>query len=329
MFQRHDVGWPQRLRRALFSGLNAVLLVVLGLVSQTAGARSCPPQATAPSAEQASRLAAEAKDRGLLWRISRGGRSSYLYGSLHIGRQAWAYPGPKLRAALQASEVLALELDLDDPATRQLLLAPPAHAEPLALDRKLQARLDAQATAACLPASALAALHPLMQLSTYTVLAAQRDGLDPTWGQEAMLSRWAQQQKMPIVALEDAAEQLRALIPASAELARSELQQGLEQLEQGQVRPAVRRLAEVWARGDLKQLADYPRWCRCADSPADRAALRRLNDERNPLLAQRITTLHQGGQTVFAAVGALHMSGPQALPRLLREQGFEIEQLLP
>ncbi|MFN3305054.1 MAG: TraB/GumN family protein [Roseateles sp.] len=29
------------------------------------------------------------------------------------------------------------------------------------------------------------------------------------------------------------------------------------------------------------------------------------------------------------AVGALHMSGPQALPRLLAERGFTVERLTP
>lgn len=328
MFRRHVAVLRQSLSPSPKLALPLVLLLV-AWVQPSHAAPVCPPAPAALGASEAARLASQAKDRGLLWRLRRDGRESYLFGSLHVGRLAWSFPGPRLRAALQASEVLALELDLDDPATRRVLTAAPTHAEPLVLDRGLQARLDAQATATCLPPQALASLHPLMQLSTYTVLMARHDGLDPEWGQEAMLARWAREQRRPLVALEDPEEQLRALIPARASEARTELDEGLRLLERGQVRPVVRRLAEAWARGDLRELADYARWCRCADTEADRAALRRLNDERNPALAERITRLHAGGQTVFVAVGALHMSGPQALPRLLQEKGFELEQLLP
>ena len=80
---------------------------------------------------------------------------------------------------------------------------------------------------------------------------------------------------------------------------------------------------------DLKALGAYPRWCGCADSPAERAWLKRVNDDRNGPLAARIDALHGAGQRLLVAVGALHMSGPQALPRLLAERGFTVEALHP
>jgi hypothetical protein len=55
--------------------------------------------------------------------------------------------------------------------------------------------------------------------------------------------------------------------------------------------------------------------------------LRRLNDERNPNLAARIDALHARGQRVFAAVGALHMTGPRALPALLAQRGYRVERV--
>ena len=79
---------------------------------------------------------------------------------------------------------------------------------------------------------------------------------------------------------------------------------------------------------DLEALEDYPRWCECAHDEAERALLRRLNDERNPHLARAIAELHLRGRRVFAAVGALHMTGPQALPRLLQAQGFSVERVV-
>jgi uncharacterized protein YbaP (TraB family) len=62
-------------------------------------------------------------------------------------------------------------------------------------------------------------------------------------------------------------------------------------------------------------------------SDADRAFIKRLNDDRNPGLANRIDALHGEGRRVFAAVGALHMTGAMGLPRLLAQRGFRVERV--
>jgi uncharacterized protein YbaP (TraB family) len=87
------------------------------------------------------------------------------------------------------------------------------------------------------------------------------------------------------------------------------------------------RLAQAWESGDLQALEDYDRWCECASSDAERAFMRKLNDERNAPLADGIEAQHQQGRRVFAAVGALHMTGPQSLPLLLAQRGFKVERI--
>ncbi|MDC6170887.1 TraB/GumN family protein, partial [Paucibacter sp. XJ19-41] len=62
---------------------------------------ACPPPPVAQTQPSPER------DRGLLWRISKDGRSAWLFGSIHLGRPDWARPGPQLRAALQDSDTLA------------------------------------------------------------------------------------------------------------------------------------------------------------------------------------------------------------------------------
>jgi uncharacterized protein YbaP (TraB family) len=290
---------------------------------------ACPPQPALATTAAAANTGANGIDRGLLYRVSRDGHDSYVYGTLHVGRPEWAYPGPKLRAALERADVLALELDLSDPATLQVLSRPPAHAPTLKLSANLRQRLDAQARAACLPPEALAGQHPLMELSTYTVLAARWDGLDPSFGQELMLSQWARARGLPIIGLEDAASQQQALIPSEPKLALLSLQKGLTQLEQGRVRPQMKRLASAWARGDLATLQDYARWCDCVEDAQDRTDFIRLNDARNPGLADGIESRHAHGQSVLAAVGALHLSGAQSLLKQLGKRGFVVVQLHP
>ena len=83
------------------------------------------------------------------------------------------------------------------------------------------------------------------------------------------------------------------------------------------------------ADGRFGEIENYAQWCECADTAQDRAFLRRLNDERNAPMAERIEALHGEGKRVLVAVGALHMTGEQGLPRLMAARGFTVERLVP
>ena len=88
----------------------------------------------------------------------------------------------------------------------------------------------------------------------------------------------------------------------------------------------LNRIAKIWTEGNYAELARFETWCSCLDTAAERAAMKRMLDDRNPSLAASIDKLHAGGQRVFAAVGSLHMIGPTGLPTLLRQRGYRVEQ---
>lgn len=289
---------------------------------------ACPPDPQPPSQAELQQQAARPKDRGVLWRLQRDGRTSHLYGTLHVGRLQWLTPGPRTRAALQASRVLALELDLTDPATVRILVEGPSEGLPrMDMSPALQQRLAAQMARACLPPGALDVFHPVMRALTLTSLDARWEGLHGVFGSEMLLTGIARASGLRLRELETASAQIRALIPDDAAARDHLVQQALDDLERNRLRPVVRRLAEAWEAGRLDELAQYAQWCQCADTEADRALLRRLIDARNPGLAAGIDALHREGEPVFAAVGTLHMVGPQGLVALLRGRGFTVERV--
>lgn len=302
------------------------LLLALWMGSALAQ-KDCPPTPQPPSPEQMQKLQAEAKDRGALWKLKKDGRESWLYGTVHMGRVEWAFPGPKLMQALQASQVLALELDLSSPDFLPQWQKAQAEAQPLPLTPRDQERLDAQADAACLPRAALAQLHPVMQAITYISLSARRDGLDPSFAQEGMLLGFARATGRPVVALETVAGQLGLLLPKDERKARWLMRQSLDTLENGESRSTMRRLGDAWAAGDLDTLGSPTKLCQCKVSADELEFQRLLNDERNPHLAQRIAEEHAKGKPLLAAVGLLHMTGAKALPGLLQGLGFEVERV--
>jgi len=300
----------------------AVCLLFAGVPAWAS--QACPPAPALPDAQTARAAAA---DHGFLWRIDKDGRTSYLYGTLHVGRPAWTYPGPRVRQALDASDTLALELDLSDARTARELAQASRDAPPIALPDALRTRLARQVAAACLPEAALDGMHPLLQATTLAALVARHDGLHIAFAQELALSAYARARRRPVLGLESVQLQMRALLPRSEQEGLIQLDQTLQQLEEDRVRPVLRRVAGAWEQGRLDELEHYESWCDCVATPEERAELKRLNDDRNPYLAERIDALHQEGHRVFAAVGALHMTGPQGLPRLLAARGYRVERI--
>lgn len=289
---------------------------------------ACPPEPVMPSGAEALAALRTASDSGFLWKVTRGGRSSWLYGTIHVAQRGWMIPGPRVVKALQASDVVALELDPADPEVvsrlqRAIARRPDAPGLPAALE----ARLQAQMAAACIPAAALAGLRPEMRAVTLEVMSGRASGLQPAYGVDGFLSGMAHGMKKPVRSLETAEMQAGLLVSDDpAETAQS-VEQVLDELESGKGRVVLERLAGDWHRGDLDDLAAYGQWCDCLSTAQQRADFVRVVDDRNPAMADRIVQWHDQGQALFVAVGSLHMIGARGLPALLRERGFVVERI--
>jgi uncharacterized protein len=307
------------------------LALLLAPMQALAQPPNCPPQAQPPTAEQMQAAARGASDHGLLWRITRDGNTSYLFGTVHVGKLDWVMPGPRIRAALMAADTIALEIDPLDPEMAARMASASRNAAPaLPLAAPLAERLARRLDIACLPAPArpgIDAMHPLLQAVTLAILEARWEGLEAGYGLEFALSGFGRAQQRRMVSLETPESQFAALMPKDADEMAKAIGDTLDQLDKGDTRRTIARLAQAWARGDLAELEQYERWCACVQDEAERKLLARMVDERNPLLAERIETLHREGRKVFAGVGALHMVGAQALPRLLRARGFTVERV--
>ena len=290
-------------------------------------AEACPPQPSVLTADDYRRGMEEATDRGFLWRVSKDGRRSWLYGTLHVARKPWMFPGPQVREAIQSANKVALELDMLDPEIQRRLmtvLAVPQGQKPLSV--ALQRRLRRQTEAAC-AGRELDALKPEMQVVTLTVMVGRRAGLEPGYGIDGFLAGYARQVKKPVVSLETPEDQIGLLLQPTPAETETFVGHALDELESGRALPTLRRLAEAWARSDFNELSSYADWCHCVDSDEDKRLMRRLINERNVAMATQLQTRHDAGEQVFMAVGALHMIGDEGLPALLRARGFEVQRV--
>jgi uncharacterized protein len=317
-------------RRLRALALTAALLLAPALRAADAPpAEACPPPPAPLTAAEVADGLRDATDRGFLFRLQRDGRSSWLYGTLHVARKPWMFPGPRLREALRASDRVALELDLADPDIARRLMAVTAAAPGAPpLPAALAERLRQQAAAAC-AGPELAALKPEMQVITLSVLSARRVGLEPGYGVDGFLAGYARSLGKPVLSLESPEAQIGLLLQATPEATAQFVAQGLDELAGDQAAATLRRVADTWSRSDWDDLGRYAEWCRCLDTEAQRQLMHRLLDERNHVIAARIQALHAAGHRLFAGVGALHLIGAQGLPALLAAQGFQVERVLP
>ncbi|MFT3663556.1 TraB/GumN family protein [Piscinibacter sp.] len=304
-----------------------IALLLAGRPLLAVAQADCPPPLAPPSAEALAQAQQQARDRGFLWRLDKDGRSSWLYGTVHLARLAWLFPGPRVREAFERSELLALELDLLDADTQKRLAAGAAARPGEALAGELRARIERRARLECAPASAIAPLKPEFQVAALSMLAGRRLGLEPDYGIDAALAALARREGKPVLALESADDQLRALGAGSrAELA-ALVKGALDELDSGRAQALLGLTARTWASGDHARLERHAEWCECRNTPAEAAALRRLLDARHPAMAARLDALHRGGRTVFAAVGSLHLIGPRGLPALMAQRGYRVERI--
>jgi len=125
-----------------------------------------------------------------------------------------------------------------------------------------------------------------------------------------------------VYGLETAEEQLAVFDGMSIEDQVTLLRATLNHLED--IPRMLAQLVDTYLAGDLDAIADLAQSFMTQDgTELEQRFLRRLNDERNIRMVQRMTPrIEQGG--AFIAVGALHLTGPAGIIRQLTERGFRL-----
>jgi uncharacterized protein len=312
----------------LLASLLSIVLVVPTAAYGEPKASACPPLPAIPTSDEVQAMVKKAQDRGFLWKYEKNENTGYLYGSLHVGRREWIVPGPKTMAALQSVGMIALELDILDPDIQYQLSNPSRFGiKKVALPPPLKLRMQTVAKRVCAPVETLNDLHPLMQLITVTIYDARFSGLEMAYGSEMFLAGYSRGAKKRIQSLETPELQMHALLAGDTQDIIQTVTSGLDLFEAGKYRAQTERLTNAWATRNLDELQRYEEWCECMITETDRKYMKGLIDDRNPHLAAGIDQLSRDGRKVFAAIGALHMIGPNSVPKLLEKMGYKIERV--
>ncbi len=271
----------------------------------------------------------ENSERHFLWMAEKSGqRTVWLLGSIHLADSSF-YPLPAiLDSALDASTLVAAELDINKSETVQktgMLMAekgalPAGTFLKDVLPDSLLNRVDSLLAAWKIPKEIMAPFRPWMVALSLSALAIERSGLSGDFGIDQEILARAEDLGKKIFALETPEEQIGIFSNAEDSLGIEYLQSTLNEILEAD--SFVRDMATAWKTGDVEKMR------RLLDSDSSESAYEEeLYVKRNVRMAESIDSLATAGEKAFIVVGAAHLvgSGDNVL-RLLEKKGYRIRQ---
>jgi uncharacterized protein YbaP (TraB family) len=312
-----------------------LILVAFGLLGHFAPCAYADEQAVANTANPSNvvvRADNSAAHRGTLYRVRHNGNTSYLFGTIHVGKAAFYPLGSEVMQAFSTASTLALELDLQDAvAIRAGVQKYGFYGADDALNKHLppatQARLEQMLKREKLPADSIRQVKPWLVADALMVEELSRYGYDRNQGIEEFLLTTAQQQKKKVIGLETADFQFSLFNRLSDEEQVKFLDEAMDDISNGKMRTETDELADAWYRADAKALA------RLAHDELDEKSVSAeftrhvLLDMRNPGMADKIEDLLKQDKVTFVGVGLLHLVGEKSVPELLRQRGYAVERI--
>lgn len=270
-----------------------------------------------------------AGDRLLFWESKTPGATVYLLGSMHLATPDLYPLRGTIMQAFEASDKLVVELDIGggkQMAITQRMLErgayPPGKTLRDDLTPSTYDALSRRLQANGMPAELMLGMKPGLVITTLSTIEMMKLGLNPEQGVDRFFLERARGSK-PIVELETVDRQLDVLLDTTQpELLVKQTLGQLEELE--------RLLAEMitsWKRGDAAALQKLVIDDELRAHPEFRDLHRRMFDDRNREMADKILAMQERGGVYFVVVGAGHLLGDQGIVELLKDRGQAPRQL--
>lgn len=256
----------------------------------------------------------------LYWTAEKAGTQLMLLGSIHVGR-ADLYPLPKpVMQFLSSSDALVVEADISTPPS---LDYPSQKSTQDWLTDEQRKKLNHIAEQLRLNPDRLLSLPPWRSALFLQYAQLKKLGYQASQGIDHYLIEQAQNERIPVIGLESAQQQLDILAYGEED----GLHLLLSALEDFTAMPTrLKRLVKAWKQGDAEQLQ------RLSDTQSLPDALQhRLLYERNQRWAEQLSDQQKfaSGHRYLVVVGALHLLGPNNVLEYLHQQGFTLSSPTP
>jgi uncharacterized protein YbaP (TraB family) len=247
-----------------------------------------------------------------LWVVKDADTTIYLFGTVHVLKPGLGWFDEGVKAAFDKSDELVLEMVEPDTAAMQgLIMKTAVSAEGPTLTEKLPAdKRDAYGKALAdigVPATALDRFEPWFAAVTLTVAGLPKLGYDPESGAERTLSAAAKAANKPVTGLETPEQQFGYFDTLPEMLQVKFLVSTVD--DYPRMGATLDKMVASWSAGDPETLGKTMNE-ELSDTPEIAKVL--LTD-RNARWAEWIGKRMEKPGTVFVAVGAGHLAGPDSV----------------
>ena len=262
-----------------------------------------------------------------LWVVKDADTTIYLFGTVHLMPSDASWHSPELDRAMADSQTLYIEITDDDPANMAALVLrhgmDAAHPLSSQLSPAEARRLDRLANKLGVPGGmqTLNVMRPWLAALTLAVTPLLKAGLDPEHGVDKQLKAQMTGAGKQVLGLETAEQQIRFLadMPRAIELAL--LRSTMRDADKGAFQ--LTELIDAWKTGDVDTIARIGNDDMRRHEPK---LYQLLLVQRNQVWATKIAAMLQQPGTVFIAVGAAHLAGPDSVQAQLQKLGIAVQR---
>ena len=271
-------------------------------------------------------LTTTASAQGIFWKAERQHQTIYICGSVHVAKPDF-YPLPDWTYdALKHSDVLIQEVaDLDDKSTARLF----REMSQLPDGQEIYDLLDEESTQLAtklgqeygMPLEMFRYQQPWSFITTLTMAQIIKLGYQPQWGVDIHFLGKARAYGIPVEGFETAAEQLQILQTAYRMDDAAFVKESLREF--GDTEKQIKAFEQSWQDSNAEQLASLINESFGGLSEVEKVLLL----DRNKHWAEQLTHRFKDNKQIFIVVGAGHLAGNGSLIELLREAGFQVQQI--
>lgn len=313
-----------------------IFAIALCMICAACRSESLPPEnskdALKTRINAAKIKAANSRGPGVpaLWKLSDTDTVIYLFGTIHNLPDNTAWTSDQIEVALSASDTLYLETDLTSEKARKALDEFRSENGQLPTGQTLYEHLDV-GDAYRLKTSVKDLGHnpktlqfdqPWLAALRVSQMRMERSGFKASLGIDKVLENKALTAGQDIRFLEDIEDQLGLFNSASFDEQIDTLASLAFDIET--TKTEMKLVSNEWLDGDvtgLGLLVANP------DIALSKRSYNAILKERNLKWAAQIQPILERPGTVFMAVGAAHLAGPDSLIGLLKTQGLNIERV--
>lgn len=272
--------------------------------------------------------------RGALYKLEYAGNTSWLFGTIHVGKQDFYPLEPRVTQALERATAVALEIDpTADPARSMAVMrefglyAPGSGSAMTDIRAEYRPRLERMLAKHGIAPEMVAPMKPWLVVMMLTLGEYRNLGYGPELGVDLQLARLAHGQKKRVVELESIGGQAALFGRLSNQEQARFLEDSLDIIENPKQGVQPRDLVDAWASADAAKFEALAREVEEDTTFSGKFMKKVLLNERNPLLADGIVAMMKMEQHSFAAIGTLHLVGSGNVAELLRQRGVKVERI--